>query len=293
MPSATLASRVRTGAGASVGQVNSKATPADGGVAHLQGSYEHRGRHKTIKDATPGTAQYARDQGQPLPHTPTTEIMRILGPLPVRRAWRVRPGQVSPDISQAPVLEAVMVHERGDLQGAEDECSKCRRGDGISPECVKMPGIYNGACSNCLLARTSNRPGSSARPIRSYSAERRSISATISPTIPKEDLIAVWNLIAGVIATQPQECFTEDGSEPPGKKIEDAARLVARSADEWGHTIKEEESDPGQTPKTPSERGRLVRQATRIRETALQIANCARVWGEKLEKKRSSSQLRK
>ncbi|KAK1673600.1 hypothetical protein BDP55DRAFT_219817 [Colletotrichum godetiae] len=293
MPSTTLASRVRTGAVASAGQVSSKTTAADGGVAHRQGSYEQRGRHKTAKDATPGLAQHAGDQGLPPQITPTTETMRFLGPLPVRRAWRARPGRASPDISQAPVLEAVMLHERGDLQNSEEQCSKCRKGDGISPECVKMPGIYNGACSNCLLARTSNRPGASGRPIRSYSAERRSISATISPSIPKEDLIAVWNLIAGVIATQPQECFTEDGSEPPGKKIEDAARLVARSADEWGHTIKEEESDPGKIPKTPSERSRLVRQATRIRETALQIANCARVWGEKLERKRSSSQLRR
>ncbi|KXH51150.1 2-dehydropantoate 2-reductase [Colletotrichum nymphaeae SA-01] len=292
MPSRTLASRVRTGAGASVGQISSKTAPAHSGVGSRQGSYEHRGRHKSIKGAAPETAQYAGDQGLQTPSTPT-ETMKVLGPLPVRRAWRVRPGRASPDISQAPVLEAVMLHERGDLQGSGDQCSKCRRGDGISPECVKMPGINNGACSNCLLARTSDRPGSSARPVRSYSAERRSISATISPSIPKEDLIAVWNLIAGVIATQPQECFTEDGSEPPGKKIEDAARLVARSADEWGHTIKEEESDPGKTPKSPSERSRLVRQATRIRETALQIANCARIWGEKLERKRSSSQLRR
>ncbi|KAK1624344.1 hypothetical protein BDP81DRAFT_267883, partial [Colletotrichum phormii] len=96
--------------------------------------------------------------------------------------WRARPGRASPDISQTPVLEAVMLHERGDLQNSEEQCSKCRKGDGISAECVKMPGIYNGACSNCLLARTSNRPGSSGRPIRSYSAERRSISATISPS---------------------------------------------------------------------------------------------------------------
>ncbi|KAI3546564.1 hypothetical protein CSPX01_04219 [Colletotrichum filicis] len=291
MPSTTLASRVRTGAGASVGQISSKTAPAHSGVGNRQGSYEHRGRHKNIKDAAPETAQDAGDQGLQPSITPT-ETMKILGPLPVRRAWRVRHGRASPDISQTPVLEAIMLHERGDLQGSQDQCSKCRRGDGISPECVKMPGIYNGACSNCLLARTSDRPGSSSRPVRSYSAERRSISATISPSIPKEDLIAVWNLIAGVIATQPQECFTEDGSEPPGKKIEDAARLVARSADEWGHTIKEEESDPGKTPKTPSERSRLVRQATRIRETALQIANCARIWGEKLERKKSSSQLR-
>ncbi|OHF02973.1 hypothetical protein CORC01_01731 [Colletotrichum orchidophilum] len=298
MPSATLASRLRFGAATSTGQTSSKATAADSGVTHRQGSHEHRGRHKTLQDASPASAQYAAegslgDQGLLPPITPTTDTMKILGPLPMRRAWRVKTDRASPDISQASVLEAIMLHERGELQSSGDECPKCRKGDGLSPECVKMSSIYNGACSNCLIARALDRPGSLAKPIRSYSAERRSISATISPSIPKEDLIAVWNLIAGVIATQPQDCFTEDGSEPPGKKIEDAARLVARSADEWGHTIKDEESDPGKTSKTPSERSKLVRQATRIRGTALQIANCARVWGEKLERKRSSSQPRR
>ncbi|GKT44382.1 uncharacterized protein ColSpa_04563 [Colletotrichum spaethianum] len=200
--------------------------------------------------------------------------MTALGSLPIRRSWRNQSDLPSPDISQAPVLEAIMVHERGEAQSLDQKCSKCRKGHGLAAECVKIPG-------------------SIARPMRSYSAERRFISATISQSIPKEDLIAVWNLIAGVIATQPQECFLEDGSETPGKRIEDAACLVARSADEWGHTVKEEEPRSVKKSKTPAERKKLVTQAHRIRETALQIANCAKDWGEKLERKRSSSQLRK
>ncbi|KAL0944816.1 uncharacterized protein CTRU02_202703 [Colletotrichum truncatum] len=227
-------------------------------------------------------------QLQPVP----TKLMKQLGVLPIRRAWRGRSGEASPDITHTPVVEAIMLHERGEVQLPEQQCSKCREGEGASPECVKIPGIHNGACSNCLIARALVSPGSTTRPIRSYSAERRSISATMPPSIPKEDLIAVWNLIAGVISTQPQECFFDDGTETPGKRIEDAARLVARSADEWGHTVSEDGPESGKPPRTETEKGKLVRQATRIRETALEIASCARDWGEKLEKKRSTSQLR-
>ncbi|KZL77757.1 hypothetical protein CT0861_02720 [Colletotrichum tofieldiae] len=318
MPSTTLTSRVRPGSGVTVETatrdskqqqssqpISTKATPGDreyvldSEARENHGAYEPRGRRKDVTEAESSAARQCTMQSGlprlplPTPMVPTTEAMKALISLPIRRAWRSRSDLASPDVSQALILEAVMLHERGETQTPDQQCSKCRKGEGLAPECVKISGIYNGACSNCLLARASSRPGSVTRPIRSYSAERRFISATISPSIPKEDLIAVWNLIAGVIATQPKKCFLEDGSEPPGKRIEDAARLVARSADEWGHTVKDEGLEPVKTSKTPAERKKLVRQASRIRETALQIANCAKDWGEKLERKRSSSQLRK
>ncbi|KAF9880054.1 hypothetical protein CkaCkLH20_02008 [Colletotrichum karsti] len=315
MPSTHLATRLRSGSSIPAVGTSSDASKyhgrseqqpgaIPGGGTNVwrehQGAKEPRGRQK---DA-PATATAQRPdhyaptdsddrhyaaQSQTVP----TEVMRQLGALSVRRAWRGRSGEAPPDTSRAQVVEAIMVHERGEVQTPDEECPRCQRGEGVSPECVKIPSIHNGACSNCLISRALARPGSAVRLTRSYSAERRSISATMSPTIPKEDLIAVWNLIAGVIATQPQECFFDDGTEVPGKRIEDAARLVARSADEWGHCIEEEGSEAtSKTPKTPTERTRLVRQATRIRETALQIANCARDWGEKLERKKSTSQLR-
>ncbi|WDK21152.1 hypothetical protein CGRA01v4_12441 [Colletotrichum graminicola] len=153
-----------------------------------------------------------------------------------------------------------------------------------------IPDVYNrGARSNCINALACSHRRPITRTARSFCAERRFISSTISRSIPKEYLIAVWNLIAGVISSQSQRCYLEDGPEPPGKRIEDAARLVARSADEWGHTV--EEDDPGslRAPRTPEEKIKLVRQASRIRETALQVANCANDWGERLKRNRSSS----
>ncbi|KAF3800470.1 hypothetical protein GCG54_00014269 [Colletotrichum gloeosporioides] len=289
MPSTALASRIRFENGSSVNSEASESASSQHNLAHGQAAYGARGRQKDTTETTSAAIRPdLTSQAQKVP----TEVMRQLGSLPVRRAWRGRSGEAPPDVSKAPVVEAIMLHERGEVQASEQQCPKCQRGEGVSPECVKIPSIHGGACSNCLIARALARPGSAVRLTRSYSAERRSISATISPSIPKEDLIAVWNLIAGVMSTQPQDCLFDDGTEPPGKRIEDAARLVARSADEWGHSVREGGSESSKSPKTPAERQRLVRQANRIRETALQIANCARDWGEKLERKRSTSQLR-
>ncbi|KAJ0149918.1 hypothetical protein CTA2_508 [Colletotrichum tanaceti] len=361
MPSATLTStRRRLGPGGILRpapqspepqrpsqHITPKTSPGDRGhITDGRSAEEARGRHKDVRDEEAAARQYAmlsgpqsQSQSQSLPTlisaAATTETIKRLGPLPVRRAWRSRPEWAAsppPDVSRAPVLEAVMLHERGEGQSPDRQCSACRRGEGISPECVKIPGIRDGACSNCLMARASSPgpgpgqgqgPGTTASPARrqavstrSYSAERRSISAAIPPSVPKEDLIAVWNLIAGVLAaTQPHGCrLAEDDASgpssssepPPGKRIEDAARLVARSADEWGHIVKGEEEDQDHDDnddndddddsgpaKTPAERARLARQAGRIRETALLIADCARDWGEKLERKRSFSQLGK
>lgn len=308
MPSATLASRLRTGnngPAASSGEPSSASStssyhiPDD--LLSWQTAREYRGRQKQPLDAKHdiATKQHTSIRHgvhlpitQPQQQEAPTEVIRRLSPLAVLRVWNPRPDHAAPDASQPHVAEAIMVHERGEVQPPNNRCPRCRRGEGISPDCVKIPGIHDGTCSNCLVARCPGGSAAPPRPVRSYSAERRSISAAMAASTPKEDLIAVWNLIAGVIAAQPRECFFEDEAEEeaPGKRIEDAARLVARSAEEWGHAVRDGDRDAGG--RTPSDRSRLVRQAARIRETALQIADCARDWGEKLERKRSTSRLR-
>ncbi|KAF6828936.1 hypothetical protein CMUS01_08368 [Colletotrichum musicola] len=307
MPSATLTSRLRSGnngSKASSGEPSSASSTTssyhipDDVLAWSESRQAARGRPKQAMDANPDIATKQHTSIRHGVHLPITqpqqsqptEVMRRVSPLAVLRPWNPRLDLAAPDASQPHVAEAIMVHERGEVQHPDNRCPRCRRGEGISPDCVKIPGIHGGTCSNCLMARCPGRSAAPPRPVRSYSAERRSISAAMAPSTPKEDLIAVWNLIAGVVAAQPRECFFEDeAEETPGKRIEDAARLVARSAEEWGHTIRDGDGDGG---RTPSERSRLVRQAARIRETALQIADCARDWGEKLERKRSTSRLR-
>ncbi|KAK2026363.1 hypothetical protein LX32DRAFT_641914 [Colletotrichum zoysiae] len=101
---------------------------------------------------------------------------------------------------------------------AEAQCRHCKI------QSTLIPDMYSGTCSNWTFSRTSSHLGSVARMIaRSYSGERIFISTTISQFNTKEDLTAVWNLTAGVIASQPQGCFLDEGPEPPGKRVEDAA----------------------------------------------------------------------
>ncbi|KAK1978468.1 hypothetical protein LZ30DRAFT_550084, partial [Colletotrichum cereale] len=94
--------------------------------------------------------------------------------------WRSRSNLTALEVSQTPVLEAIMLYERGNAQSPDQQCSRCQKGQGPVPECVKIPDVHNGACSNCIMARASSHPEPVSRPTRSYSAEQRLISATMS-----------------------------------------------------------------------------------------------------------------
>ncbi|KAL2756076.1 hypothetical protein ACRALDRAFT_1063954 [Sodiomyces alcalophilus JCM 7366] len=258
----------------------------------------------------------------PLHRVPETETLRRLTAMPIRRTWMCRPDKEEVDLSEDTGVEAIMVYERGRVQTGLQQCARCRRGQGVSPECVKINDIRDGTCSNCLAARALGLararsgagmgPGAatsglhtSPRPQRSYSPEKQHLlsqSATMSPSVPQEDLVAVWRVIVGVLSRQPRDldycaCFTDEDEDDetltPARRIEDAALLVARSADEWGHRIEEQGGREGRAPstsassssrrawKTEAEKAKLMRQAARIRQTALRIATCARMWREK------------
>jgi hypothetical protein len=208
-----------------------------------------------------------------------TEGRRLLTSLPVRRVWKGP--SIDPKAPDDALTEAIMVYERGRIQPPEAMCSRCRRGQGASPECVKIDTHRDGVCSNCLLSRASpSRPS----PSRDFSPARRFITAAVPPSTAREDMAAVWKVIAGVLATQQRDdyCRLDDAGQPAAaRRIEDAALLVARSADEWGHAVEEgDEAATRAKRRSEGERAKLVTQASRIRETALRIAECARTWGE-------------
>ena len=216
-----------------------------------------------------------------------TEARRYLDTLPVRRAWEGRALEQQPrDASRAAACEeAVMIYERGHAQSPAQRCARCRRGQGVSPECVKIQGVRDGACSNCVLSRVVSGGQSRMSPSRDYSPARRFIAASVptSTASEKEDMVAVWNVIAGVLATQSRECCLDDAAETTSsaRRIEDAALLVARSADEWGHRVEDGDEPSSKRRRTGDEKVKLVTQASRIHDTALKIAECARTWGEK------------
>ncbi|KAH6692251.1 hypothetical protein F5X68DRAFT_187951 [Plectosphaerella plurivora] len=212
-----------------------------------------------------------------------TEGRRLLSSLPVRRAWKGP--AIDLKTGDDAIAEAVMVYERGRIQPPEGMCSRCRRGHGTSPECVKVDAYRDGACSNCLLARAAPPAVGGARPSpsRDFSPARRFITAAVPASTAREDMAAVWKVIAGVLATQRDDCRIVDdaGQHAAARRIEDAALLVARSADEWGHAVEDgDEAATRAKRRTEGERAKLVTQASRIRDTALRIAECARAWGE-------------
>lgn len=214
-----------------------------------------------------------------------SEARRLLDTLPVRRAWEGRAFEPPCDASRATALEAVMIYERGQLQPPARQCARCRRGQGVSPECVKIHGVRDGACSNCVLSRVAGAGGGQGRasPSRDYSPARRFITASVPASTASEDMVAVWNVIAGVLATQSRDCCVDDAEETTSsaRRIEDAALLVARSADEWGHRVEDGDEAASKRRRTGDEKVKLVTQASRIRDTALRIAECAKTWGEK------------
>ncbi|ROT36532.1 hypothetical protein SODALDRAFT_221468 [Sodiomyces alkalinus F11] len=309
----------------------------DSGLAPGPGSDDGRTDIRTSFDSAPSAVSLGHSHGSAhisLHRVPETETLRRLTAMPIRRTWKCRPDKEEVDLSEDSGVEAIMVYERGKVQRGPQQCPRCRRGQGVSPECVKISDIRDGTCSNCLAARALSLararararagagmggPGGAAAASastnpsqhhRSYSPEKQHLlsqSAAMSPSVPQEDLVAVWNVIVGVLSRQPRDldycaCFTDDDDDEddetltPARRIEDAALLVARSADEWGHLIEEQEDREGHAPstasassssssrrawRTESEKAKLMRQAVRIRETALRIATCARTWREK------------
>ncbi|KAL8341783.1 hypothetical protein RB598_003627 [Gaeumannomyces tritici] len=270
----------------------------------------------------------------PPPGLARTGALAALGALPIRRAWRRRrrPGGQPPDLGSAAVVEAIMTYERGVVAAAADPgraCARCRRGEGPSPDCVVLEGAGNGTgpCSNCvydgvaplcdagrgvmlpppLLAPPAPAPptqtpnaSSGGSGGRSYSPETRIISAELSGKATKEDLEAVWKVIAEVMERRPRvieegttaaaadqllrvEGHSDKGRNPAARArmVEDAALLVVRAADEWGHIVKERgpvgsNADDKDVPK-------LVERSKRIKEAAAKVARAAGGLAERME----------
>jgi hypothetical protein len=211
-----------------------------------------------------------------------TEAMKKLSTLPIRRAWKRRIECQAADTQQPSIVEAIMVYERGEVEKPNEGCSRCKSGEGPAPDCVTVVGIGSGACSNCLYDSVPQSCDAAASPNNNrYSPERRLISAAMPPTTKRKDLIAVWNLVAAVLAQslEPAGDVMDDSPEARARRIEDAALLVARSADEWGHSTESQDQARSQ-----AIQGVKSLAAQDIRKTALEIARCSREWGAKLEK---------
>ncbi|KAL8377137.1 hypothetical protein RB595_008014 [Gaeumannomyces hyphopodioides] len=268
----------------------------------------------------------------PPPGLARTDAVRDLGALSIRRAWRRRrPGYQPPDLGSVAVVEAIMTYERGAVVADSGRvCARCLRGEGPSPDCVILDraGGGTGPCSNCIYDRAAPlcdagravmlppplplpppspplptaapRAGGGGGDGRSYSPETRIISAELSGKATKEDLEAVWKVIAEVIERRPRvieegttaaaadqllrvEGHSDRGRSPAARArmVEDAALLVVRAADEWGHIVKER----GPVSSTAAEKDvpGLVERSKRIKGAAAKVARAAGGLAERME----------
>lgn len=193
-----------------------------------------------------------------------TPAIRQLGAMPIRRAWRRRSSRERPNVRREPVVEAIMMYERGEVLDRVGRCSRCSEGKGISRECVVVsPRLSSGngvdACSNCLydglgdscdaLQRCSYRRLSRKRS-RSDGKDKDEGKGEggegegINSGPRREDYITVLKLIEQVknntgAGTAGAGSKKDQSVVAKAKRIEEAALQVARAAREWGRRERE------------------------------------------------------
>ncbi|KAK7757656.1 hypothetical protein SLS62_000033 [Diatrype stigma] len=193
-----------------------------------------------------------------------TPAIRQLGAMPIRRAWRRRSSRERPNVRREPVVEAIMMYERGEVLDRVGRCSRCSEGKGISRECVVVsPRLSSGngvdACSNCLydglgddcdaLQRCSYRRSSRKRS-RSDAKDKdkgKGEEGGNNSGPRREDYITVLKLIeqvknstsAATAAGAGAESKRDQSVVAKAKRIEEAALQVARAAREWGRRERE------------------------------------------------------
>ncbi|KAI0130275.1 hypothetical protein BJ170DRAFT_619397 [Xylariales sp. AK1849] len=164
----------------------------------------------------------------PPPGIPKTPSIRRLGSLPIQRAWRRRCSR-EPDLRQTRVIKAMMLYERGELVGTNQECHRCQEGGGASRECVILPSMFSDTCSNCLYDGVDEQCSIASD---ASTTTTRGNTTKIEGTQPrKSDFMVVLNLIEQMKQSDAK------GSDACTKAqiIEEAALQVARAAREWGH----------------------------------------------------------
>lgn len=106
--------------------------------------------------ASPDGGRRAATASRPLclaPEMPKTAITQHLHDMRVQRTWRRQRAHArdsdTPETGRIHLAEAIMIFERGDERDEAGACGRCRRGEGVSAECVTLRDVP-WACSNCI-----------------------------------------------------------------------------------------------------------------------------------------------
>ncbi|KAK1238266.1 hypothetical protein MKX07_006412 [Trichoderma sp. CBMAI-0711] len=168
---------------------------------------------------------------------PWSYLIEALGPLPTVRRWGRWRWREEPAFAEVRVAEAIMMYERGIEQNTSDRrCSRCRAGQGISPQCVVAPeGItkaqgVTGPCSNCLYDGVEHACNASGRrtPV---SGGRDRVGESMRDPDKVVDHMAVLEMIAHL--KRPSGTRRDHSLMERARRIEAAALQIAQAAREW------------------------------------------------------------
>ncbi|KAL7622642.1 hypothetical protein AAE478_008155 [Parahypoxylon ruwenzoriense] len=192
-----------------------------------------------------------------------TSIIRRLGDLPIRRAWRRFNSRDSPDINSTRIVEAIMLYERGMALSRQYQCTNCQQGLGISPGCVVTEseqeaqediistGELGLKCSNCLYDGRADQCDAQApssglsQPSRTHTPSQ--IKRKFSPS-PYH--LEVLGMVDKALKSHQEE--GKDNVILRARQIEMAALEIAQAAHEWGRKAHEKRRNCTDTSNSPN-----------------------------------------
>lgn len=176
------------------------------------------------------------------PARPASRCTEFLDTAPPVRKWGRWRWREPPTLSDARSLESIMLYERGAEQQLHGRCSRCRVGQGISPQCVVasagLHGWYEpgsvGPCSNCHYDGAEHTCNASGEWTPGSEGSER-----ISPSSPDPERVVDHMAVLEMIARLKRPAgATRDHSLPVrARRIEAAALEIAQAAREWGEKL--------------------------------------------------------
>ncbi|KAK4084459.1 uncharacterized protein Triagg1_939 [Trichoderma aggressivum f. europaeum] len=168
---------------------------------------------------------------------PWSYLIEALSPVPTVRRWGRWRWREEPAFAEVRVAEAIMMYERGIEQNTSDRrCSRCRAGQGISPQCVvspegigQAPGV-TGPCSNCLYDGVEHACNASGRRTPVGGSRDRGGESMRDPD-KVVDHMAVLEMIAQL--KRPSGTRRDHSLLERARRIEAAALQIAQAARDW------------------------------------------------------------
>ena len=175
---------------------------------------------------------------------PRSKLTDLLVRFPKRRNWGRWRWRAPPSLSDARVIQAVLMYERGSEREATSRCNRCRAGQGVSPQCIVLPdeardeirGEPGGPCSNCLYDDIGGSCNAFGR--RTPVSSRQPKFEPLSDPESVIDHMAVLEMIASL--KRPKGEARDNSLPTRAKRIEKAALHIAHAAREWGEKMAKE-----------------------------------------------------